>query len=174
MIKYRKQIIYVFIFLVIILIGIYIYPIRIYKEYSGIIYRLGDSSYQETIEVTIDGYLSDGFFSRNKFEGTIIIGEKKLSKLKMYIDKYGRGDLSYYDEELGEFPSFGTIYMKNVYEEITITVLERKEPNSSSMLWTSEDGLMISAPAGNRDEALKVSKDLMNDVLMKEVLRKMN
>lgn len=163
--EHRKQIIFAFLCIMLILLVIYKYPKRFYQEYSGIMYRLGDGEYQETVEITIDGYLSNGFFKGNLYEGTMLIGKKKLSKLDMEFDAFGRGILFYFDEELGEYTSFGDIYTKNMNKEITITVLEDRNSNTTDKSWTSKDGLIISAPAENRDEAIEITKDLMKDVL---------
>ena len=69
---------------------IYYCPKRFNKEYNGVIYRLGDSSYSENIKISFDGYLSKRLFKGDKFQGTINIGDKKFDRA--YIEFGNRDD----------------------------------------------------------------------------------
>jgi hypothetical protein len=93
--------------------------------YNGVRYRLGSSEEVEDVELSIDGYLSKGLFKGDKFEGTITIGENKLSKLDIRFDKRGTTVLFYYDDKTGDYTAYGTIFTNDMKKEFTITVLEK-------------------------------------------------
>lgn len=169
--NYKRVIIYSFMILFIAFIVFYCYPRKIYRECSGIIYRLGDSNYSESVNINIDGYYSEGLFSGDTFEGTVAIGDQKLTNINMKFDKFKRGHLFCYDENGGEYISYGDLFTNNKMKDFTIIVVEEDGKNKGSGSWTGKDGLMISAPASNRGEALEISKDLMKDVLGKYELK---
>jgi hypothetical protein len=54
-------------------------------------------------------------------------------------------------------------------DEFTIIVLEENKEKRGSSSWSSKDGLMISAPASSRNEALGISNKLMKDILVNEL-----
>jgi hypothetical protein len=81
--KDHKRLIYCVFILLIILTVVYIYPKKFNKEYSGVIYRLGESAYSEKIKISFEGYLSKRLLKGDKFQGTINIGDKKLTMIKM-------------------------------------------------------------------------------------------
>lgn len=164
MIKFKKIFCLAVVTLLITLSIIYIYPRKLNREFSGMMYRIGNSNYMENIKVIIDGYYSKG----DKFEGTIIIGEKHLTKLNMRFDRFCGGFILYYDEAIGEYISYGNIFTRNKMNEFTICVLEENNTGSGGKTWSRGDGLMISVPAGSRDEAVTLSNSLMKEVLDKE------
>ena len=168
---YKKLIIYgIFIFFIIWIVN-YLSPRRLNKEYSGEIYRIGVSNYSEHIKINIDGNLYKGLFKGDKFKGTIIIGDKKLLKLDMIIDNEGMGLLFYFEESVGEYTSYGSIIFSNKKDEFTISVFEENKDKKEFKSWYSKEGLLISAPANNRDEALKLSNDLMEKTMYKKNLK---
>ncbi len=113
MIKFKKIFCLAVVTLLITLSIIYIYPRKLNREYSGMMYRIGNSNYMENIKVIIDGYYSKGLLKGDKFEGTIIIGEKHLTKLNMRFDRFGGGFILYYDEAIEEYISYGNIFTGN-------------------------------------------------------------
>lgn len=54
---------------------------------------------------------------------------------------------------------FGDIHFSPDYDNLAILIYEKTGETSSG--WSSEDGLVISAPAKNRYEALKVTNGIM-------------
>jgi len=168
-VKLRKHIkiaIYTFLFLSLILILVYCYPRRINREYNGFMYQLGDHTYSEIIKISINGYITNGLIQGDKFKGSIIVGNTQLQKLDMRFDSYGRGLLFYYDDSTGDYTSYGDMYVTDNMNELTICVLEEDEDSNGGKSWSAKDGLMISAVAGNRNEALAISNNLMKDVLI--------
>lgn len=163
--KHWKRYIYILALLIVVLFFLFFYPRKLNKVYNGVRYRLGTSEKVEDVELSIDGYLSKGLFKGDKFRGTITIGEKQLSKLDMRFDKRGSTVLFYYDDKTGDYIAYGTIFTNDLKKEFTITVLE-KDDQEGQKLWSGKEGLMISAPANNREEALALSNKLMDEVLI--------
>lgn len=143
----------------------YLRKIDINVAYNGILYRLGDSSYSEKIKVSINGNLTKVLFKEDNFQGKIIINNTEMSKLDINFDKLGRGIIYYYDEIYGEYRTYGTLITSNIKENFTICVLEENKEIKGTASWSSRDGLMVSAPAENRVEALKISNELMKSPL---------
>lgn len=56
------------------------------------------------------------------------------------------------------------------FSKLTVMVLKPDEADSSRKGWSGRDGLMISAPAKNRSEALEVSNEFMKEYLQGYVL----
>jgi hypothetical protein len=131
--RYRKMIFYAILAILVILISIYFYPRKINKEYQGIMYRLGDSKDTEHVKISIDGYLSKGLLKGDKFMGSIMIenkmnpqanslANKKLSKLDFRFGSSHDAVLIYYDDSLGEFTTYGSIYVSRHMDKFTICV----------------------------------------------------
>ena len=169
--NHRRIISYALIVLFIMFSMIYFYPREINSEYDAIMYRLGDSNYSENIKVSITGYISKGFLKGDKFEGTITIGDNKLSKINTRFDNFGRGLLFCFDEDTGDYGSYGDMFSNKRMKEFTICILEEDKQRKGGKTWSPVDGLMISAPASNRAEALEISNNLMEDVLPNTVLK---
>ena len=167
--KYSKKLIFYIVIILFISGVIYFYPREISKDFSGIMYRLGDTNYLENMNVSIQGNISKGLLKGDKFEGAIFIGDKKLTKISMRFDDFGRGNLFYYDENVGDYKSYGDLISNNMRDEFTIIVLEENKEKRGSSSWSSKDGLMISAPASSRNEALGISNKLMKDILVNEL-----
>ncbi|KAB3531053.1 hypothetical protein F8154_13335 [Alkaliphilus pronyensis] len=169
MFKRNKKILFL-VGLVILAFYIYcIFPRNIEKNLVGIEYRLGDSSYKKEVLVTIEGQYSRKLFSSDYFEGSMTIGDVKLTQLQLYIKKSGEVLLGKKDGS-SEYESYGAIYTKSRFEELTINIFEDEEKGKGS--WNSKNGLMISAPAKNRDEALTLSNNLMKSILGKDTVLK--
>lgn len=165
----KKRIFYITFILLIILSVIsaaYFCPRKFNKEYRGVVYRLGDNAYSENIKISFDGYLSKRLFKGDKFQGVIIIGDKKLIKVNMQFDSSDRAHIEYYDESLSMYNDYGDIVSSNIKGRFTICVLEADKNNSGST-WSIENGLMVSAPANSRSEALDISKSILGDKELK-------
>lgn len=169
--NYRKLICFVLFTILIVLVAVYSFPRKIYREYSGVMYRTGDTTYSEKVKVKIDGYLSKGLLKGDKFKGAITIGDKQLTKINMGFDKLHRGSLFYYDENRGDYRLYGDLISSNMEDEFTICVLEENKQKNGSSSWSSKDGLMVSAPANLRNEALDISNTLMEDILVNNKLK---
>ncbi len=156
----NKQIIIVIIILLVAGLGYFI-PQKINKEYSAIQYRIGNESYEDKIDIHINGYITRGLLQGDRFEGSIKIGEKELPRLDMRLsDNYG-ALLLYYNEASGDYSSYGHMYMDNSREKISISIFEPDEQEKGKKSWSSKDGLTISAPANSINEAIKITNELV-------------
>lgn len=159
--RFKK--IYVYIIIALLLLGtLYLYPKKFNNSYNALTYRLGDKTYSENIQINIEGWLSNRFFRSPSFKGTIFIGDKKLSNTSLKFNKGNYADILYFDEASGEYRSYGFMVTKNIRKQFTVGISEAKNSDDSAKHWSSKDGLILSAPANNRDEALRITKDLMN------------
>ena len=161
--KNHKRFIFYVLILLIILTVVYSYPKKFNKEYNAVIYRLGDNSYSENIKISFDGYLSKRLFKGDKFQGTINIGNKKFVRVFMEFSNRSDAFVQYYDESLGEYKIYGDMISSNIKERLTISVWEAT--NNGGSAWSSKNGLVVSAPANNRSEALVISNKLMKNFL---------
>ncbi|MDF2801885.1 MAG: hypothetical protein K0S61_1788 [Anaerocolumna sp.] len=168
--KIKKLFIFPGVALLITLSIIYFYPKRLNSEYSGVMYRIGDSKYSENIKILIDGYYSKGLLKGDKFKGVITIGEKQFTRLDMRFNS-GRELLSFYNEEKGDYISYGDMFINNKLEEFSICILEEDGAGKGGKSWSAKDGLMISAPVNSRDEAVKLSNSLLKDYLFVGLLQ---
>jgi len=55
----------------------------------------------------------------------------------------------------------GDIFIKDKFSKLTMTIFEKSDSDSSRSGWNGKRGLMISAPAETRKEALDISNSLM-------------
>lgn len=158
---YFKRIVIVMIILILGLYVYYTYPRRFEKEHVGIEYRFGDNEYQKEVSIKIDGWYTKKIFSSDIFQGSIMIDNLKLSKVKLKLKERILGFCGI-NEDVNEPVTYGTLYPGDKFEELTICVYEPRE-NTSGKHWSGSDGLMISAPAVDRNEALKLSQKLINE-----------
>ena len=79
----------------------------------------------------------------------------------MRFDRFNRGLLFCFDDNVGDYTSYGDMYINQMMKEFTICILEEDKQNKGGKTWTPIDGLMVSAPANNRAEALEISNKLM-------------
>lgn len=154
----------VLIIVFILLSILYFYPRKINCEYNAIMYRLGDNKYSEKITVRINGHYSKGLLKGDKFTGNITLGDHRLSEINTRFDRYMRGLIFCLDEKTGQFVSYGDIYAANKLTEFTLCILEENKRKNGGKIWSNLDGLMISAPASNRTEALEISNKLMKNL----------
>ncbi len=162
--KYIKFIVCVLIIILIILCATYFAPQNYSKVYNGIRYKLGNPEYEESVTIKMDGQHTKNIFSKNEFKGTIFIHDDKYSNLDIKWDQGEEGNISYW--EGNSFNTYGFIYISKNFEEITICVYEYDNINKSAKHWSSSEGLVISVPANNREEALMITNKLMKKDLI--------
>jgi hypothetical protein len=75
------------------------------------------------------------------------------------------------DDNTGDYGSYGDMFSNKGMKEFTICILEEDKQRKGGKTWSPVDGLMISAPASNRAEALEISNNLMKDVLTNTILK---
>ncbi|MCY6355679.1 hypothetical protein [Clostridium sp. ZS2-4] len=163
------------------LVSIYVYtalPRPYNKTFQGIKYRLGkaNTQYVEKVTISINGKLSKDFIFGKKFVGKIKINDleipKEIEELELKFDEFNRASIDYlfFTESYKPIrPSYGTIYIDDNFSQLTINILEPEDLYAHSKQWNSGNGLMISAPASNRKEALEIPNVLMKDILRKDL-----
>lgn len=154
--RIRKKIMMSMIILIIILLIAYAYYTQS-KEYtqsiSGIRYQLNNSSVEEKVQIEIDGVYSRKILGGFKFEGDLYIDNLKL---KCSISDNSHGIL-FSKSESGYLQGYGAVYMHDGFDKLSI-IFDG---------WNTSDGITIAAPAQNRQEALKVSNEVMKEFLDK-------
>lgn len=139
---------------------IYSLPKTISQEFQGIEFRSGDTDYSEVVSISIEGKYVKHFFQDNYFTGTLVINDVEYSDVKVYLNKVNGTGVAYKEVANSEQLKL-TMYTENIEKKIVFCILEPNVETGVSS-WSSGNGLIISAPSNNREEALKVAKDLMN------------
>lgn len=140
-------------------------PQSIQHTVEGVKYRLGveNKNFEEPVTINIDGKMKRNFKGRRIFTGTIHIENEKLPvpinqrELRItFLRDNGPASIAYrgYNNSLYHY-SYGDMYTNADMSEFTIGVFEETGPKSRG--WNGGDGLMISAPAESRAEALEIS-----------------
>jgi len=125
-------------------------PEHIEYKYNGIKYQAGNPQNVETINIEIKGkYVKELFVKEVEFFGTIKVGEKVFSCNPI---KFNR-------DKMGELKSYGTIYVSDEFEKLTIEILEPTHNGGYS--FSLRKGWLISAPCNSRKEAIEISNALM-------------
>ncbi|MBO0600200.1 hypothetical protein I2483_00865 [Sporosarcina sp. E16_3] len=147
------------------------------KQYTvnleGVKYQLGteNNHFTKPITIRIGGKLQHSLTGSKTFKGTIDIDGEKIPVPEVqrgleikFLDN-GGGPIVYGYIENGRPGTYGygVLYTNSNFSEVTIAIFQKDETDLSNRGWTSENGQMITAPAANRTEALKISNGLMQD-----------
>jgi len=149
------------------------------KSYSvtleGVKYQLGadHKAFTSPVTIRIDGELKKSLTNVKTFNGIIDVEGENIPvpsdqrKLEIKFQENGAGPIvySYNDNGSPVTYSYGTLYVNTDFSEVTIATSAKDAADASKGSWTAEDGYMITAPAGDREEALKLSNELMKDFL---------
>jgi hypothetical protein len=156
--KFYKPII---VFLCTLIVGsVYIgIPKQLNLSYNALEYQLGNTQFQSPTKIKVDGWYYNRIFKKDSFAGTITVGDKVFSNVKVTESSV----LMSYNKTIGEFRSFGEIIIGDYCREITLCLFEPKGG------WSSGDGMMISAPAASRSQALDISNRLMRERLIESL-----
>ncbi|PKR76701.1 hypothetical protein CEY16_12850 [Halalkalibacillus sediminis] len=142
----------------------YLYPKDVSKQVTAFEYTAGSNQPEvdKEIEVLIEGTLRKKLFDGPTFNGFIgiegikIPGGKKDQKMTISFSEDGTGILTYgfYENNKPKTHSIGRIIMEGDFDIFTILMGN----------WNYNSGESIAAPAGNREEAKKVTEKLVNKV----------
>ncbi|SMF80716.1 hypothetical protein SAMN05661091_1874 [Paenibacillus uliginis N3/975] len=144
----------------------YMVPKSIHHTVEGVKYRLGieNKDFEESVTVNINGKMKRNFKGERIFTGTIHIENEEppvpVNQRELVIKFFGDNSPAliayrgYSDNSLYAY-NYGTMYTNTDMSEFTIEVFE--ESGSGGRGWNGGDGLMISAPASDRTEALEIS-----------------
>lgn len=137
----------------------YTFPRTVNLSYEGIKYTIGDLQQQKQIKMNIKGFYYNKLFTKDYFKGSINIEDETYPRLKLLVGEELQM-VSYRDYEAGgALHHYGEIFISEKLENLTICKQTEKDG------WNSEKGIMVSAPAKNRVEALEISNKLMRNVL---------
>lgn len=149
--------------LVVISLVICIFPWRykIDKTIRGVQCRIGDTEYSEDVTITVKGVYKRYLLKDDKFEGTLGISLYDLTfGLPLIPITFGGdiGNVIYVGFIKNNFvqKSLGFINCTPDFDKLFIGIHEPimgGEDGRSS--WTGENGLFISAPAENREQAIE-------------------
>lgn len=150
------------------------FPREVDVRLEGVKYRLGkeNASEVEPAVIYIKGTVRRTLRGDRLFQGTVEIEGEPIpvpkDELKNYkfIAPKGKGfTISYFwTEDWKSWNSFmlGTLYANDDFSQITLAISEKREGGWS---WNGGDGLMLTAPAKDRTEALQLANKLMEHIL---------
>ena len=141
---------------------------------NGIRYQLGteNSDYIEPVSISVNGEMKKSITGVRTFTGTIDIEDEIIPvpeiarDLEIKFDEDGSGTIFYAYVDNNGMPQhyyLGDILVSDDFSELTIMVSTKD--GDSSWGWNGANGTMITAPASSRDEALEISKRLMEDIM---------
>ncbi len=104
------------------------------------------------------------FIGEIQLEGKNTPAEQNRWQVDMLIDLKNGDELYVRHDGKMLHETIGRLFVSRDFSEMTITVMEEYEEGNGGS-WSGGDGLMISAPAATREEALAVSNSLMADYL---------
>ena len=164
-IKRRKRII-IRVSILLIIIGILVSFTARWRDIDitlhGVQFRIGDSDSIEEKTITIQGRYWRYLFRADRFEGRIEIegyditlndlawrisfpNNSNWGSILNYLSPYGRR--GFWTEH------FGRIYITPWFSSVVIRFFEENR-------WSTEDGIIIVAPASNREEAIDIAKEM--------------
>jgi len=156
-----------------VILSLKVIPKHYTVNLEGVKYQLGaeNNHFAKPLTILIDGKLHRSLTGSKTFKGTIDIDEEIIPVpdeqrgLEINFLDNGRGIIVYGYIENGRpgLYSYGVLYTNSNFSEVTIATFQEDETDPTSRGWTSENGHMITAPAANRTEALKISNVLMRD-----------
>ncbi|MEG0772478.1 hypothetical protein [Clostridium sp.] len=140
---------------------IYNFPQKVSYSLDGINFRIGEETLQEYVSVNLHGKLRRRAFQGKVFTGSLSVMDKEFSNIKLKFDGNNSGMLDYFDDKKQEYSSFGTIYINEDMSKVAICLLESDCNHVGGLEWNSKDGLMISAPVANREQAVILANKLL-------------
>lgn len=164
------------IFIIILCLGAFSVWYFVPKQYKttleGVYYQLGNDKVFERIKIHLDGTLKNRIDGKKTFIGTVNFEGKELPRTPQDRTEL---ELHYHGDHIGSIFSgfriideagrveadifnFGTVYANAKFSQITITMLT----GENNRTWSPSNGFMITAPANNREEAIKISQKLMD------------
>ncbi|WP_188207079.1 hypothetical protein [Alkalibacillus aidingensis] len=147
---------------------------QIDQSFDGVWYQLGEENadYEEPVTVEFNGELKKSLFRNLTFVGTIAIDDHVMpgtdardDELELVFDDgicKNSETIDYIGNDRIE--TYGTLCVNDDFSEFMITILEQTENGGT---WKGEDGQVIAGPAHSREEALRITNQLMAEYLVK-------
>ncbi len=161
--------------ILIVLLILYVLPwkSRINTTINGAQCKIGESKYIEKVTITIKGDYKRYLFKKDTFSGRIELDNRDftLADSKVSLEFHDNKSFLLYQNVVGGNATqdpLGTIYCSSDFKKILICIYEEigsatDYANIKSYTWDAENGLFFSAPALNREEAIRIAKDLAEE-----------
>lgn len=154
-------------------------PRAVDLDVQGVKYRLGANSVEEAklVRVKIHGDVWRSWRGVPRFVGTIDlegeVPEVPAARKKVEVGLGGSAVdrlivYDYFDNEGLHTVTYGSLYASSDMRQMSIHVFE---DSGGGQGWNSGSGLMVTAPAENRQQALDIANVLMQEELEGESLR---
>ncbi|MCK5811692.1 MAG: hypothetical protein KAG94_02225 [Clostridiales bacterium] len=159
----------VIIFVILLMLIIHL-PRNIQRDFLGVQIKAGEKN-DETFEYVLlhfDGRFQKAFLTQASFVGYVVLesnGDVAEGEVNIRFHPELGGYLVFYSTDSSVQNNIGSIFIDSNFKQVTITVAEPVEGNLSRIHWSSDDGLIICAPASTREEAIIMSNDLMKNYL---------
>ncbi|WP_028612564.1 hypothetical protein [Paenibacillus harenae] len=170
-------------FAILIIVGgvaFYYVPRDIDFDAQGVKYRLGKENRgtEELVRIRIQGKLYRSWLGDQTFNGIVDIEGEELPvpenqrQLTIPLDNNRSGWVVYHyvEDAHPKHYSYGMIYTTDDFRKVTISIHEQSGQDESKG-WNGEDGYMLSTPASSREEALRISNELMSEFWQGYVFR---
>ena len=158
----RKKLTYSVIFLAVFSIVICTFPLKtkINKEINCIEWKTDDEDYLENVTVKVKGVLKSYLLYGNIFRGNILIDKYDFTYNSKEVDLYLQDNNDYlaYDLDPRGRKSLGWIYEEDYLGKLVIELFDEKGE------WPKDGRTVISGPAKDKDEAVKISKEIIRDI----------
>ena len=129
----------------------YTFPKIINLTFNGIRYKVDNQQQQEQVTININGSYRKRILKKDLFEGSIKIDNQSFDGLEISVGANSSW-ISSFDKDSQSVKYYGEIFTDNTLRKFTISAV-------------GKDGFMISAPAKDRVDAVKISNELMKNVL---------
>ncbi len=146
------------------------YPRHISLSLKGVQYKLGSPRQGVTpVTLQLNGTLHPSIFGSRSFVGAVnVLGSNLLDKihgktLDIVFNQNLGGQIVHFNPNEQQFYVYGELYPNTKFTTFTIAVFQREKGGSG---WSGASGLMISAPAQTRSQALQISNELMKALLL--------
>ena len=166
--------------LIMIFIGIfsiwYLKPKRYTETLDGVYYHLEKEGVIEHIKIRFDGKLKNHINGKKTFKGVVNLEGNKVPQLpkdRLELQLHYSGNnfsaisSNFRVKDDGsvtpDIYNYGFIYINDDFTEFTIKVITINNSGSFSQ----SDGLMITAPAKDREEALKKTDEIIRNFVEK-------
>lgn len=127
----------------------------------GAQYRIGEQNYSEDVAIIVKGVYKQYLFKKDPFIGTISIDKYDFTQNELITPIYFTdSSLTYTEIQEGKtyLYTLGILTCTPDFNNILILISEPIKADSKS--WSGENGLFISIPARNREEALENARFL--------------
>lgn len=138
-----KKIILIIVLAIVLIL--YIVPTKIEKDIKLVKVKYGDFEVASEVKIHFDGYKYNKIFQESIFEGNIELGGTLIEGTQIYLDDIGPLIGSINSSE--DCSTFGSIYVTNSFDEVTILINEDGH-------WSMSEGVILTGPANSREEAV--------------------